>query len=210
MPDRAWGGSFYPIRAPQPLTVTEGMAIEMIRTPENALERLLFLVEQAGAGDTILVEQLYERTMWGARDSSPEQDPNPRLEAYLDAARRGAKVRILLDRFFDDPEDPRSNAAAREYVNSLAAAEGLDIEVRRGNPTGEGLHNKMVLVVIGGQGYAHVGSVNGGESSHKVNRELALQVQSDEVYAYLADVFEWDWLMSKGRLFLLLVIKNRW
>ena len=210
VPDLTSGGSFYPIRAPQPLTVTEKMAIEMIQAPENALESLLSLIGRAGPGDSILVEQLYERTFWGSRDSGPGRDPNPRLEAYLDAARRGASVRVVLDRFFDDPEDPRSNAATREYVNGLAATEGLDIEVRLGNPAGEGLHNKMVLAMIGGQGTVHVGSINGSESSHKVNRELALQVQSDEVYAYLADVFVWDWVMSKGRLFLPLVVKNRW
>ena len=38
-----------------------------------------------------------------------------------------------------------------------------------------------------------MGSLNGGEVSAKLNREMALLVGSDEVYAYLADVFWYDW-----------------
>jgi hypothetical protein len=60
------------------------------------------------------------------------------------------------------------------------------------NPTGLGLHNKMVLAEIDGRGYVHVGSLNGTEQSNKGNREVALQVQSDEAYAFLADLFVRD------------------
>jgi hypothetical protein len=38
-----------------------------------------------------------------------------------------------------------------------------------------------------------VGSLNGSEQSHKGNREVALQVYSDEMYAYLAHLFWTDW-----------------
>ena len=51
----------------------------------------------------------------------------------------------------------------------------------------------MVLAQIGGKGWAVVGSLNGGEVSAKLNREMALLVGSDEPYAYLADVFWYDW-----------------
>ena len=51
----------------------------------------------------------------------------------------------------------------------------------------------MVLVKIGGQGYVHLGSLNGTETSHKINRELALQFHSTPVYDYLAWVWAWDW-----------------
>jgi hypothetical protein len=63
-----------------------------------------------------------------------------------------------------------------------------------------------VLVWIAGEGgYAHVGSINGSEASNKANRELALQVKSDETYDYLADVFEVDWNLAR-RVFLPLVM----
>jgi RHS repeat-associated protein len=51
----------------------------------------------------------------------------------------------------------------------------------------------MVLVKAGGERWVHVGSINGSEASSKVNREMALQVESDEVYEYLAEVFWCDW-----------------
>ena len=131
-----------------------------------------------------------------------EADPNPRLQAYLAAARRGATVRVLLDAFFDDLASPRSNLRTVEYLNYIARAEGLDLQARRGNPTGLGIHNKLVLAQIGGRGWTVAGSLNGGEVSAKLNREVALLVGSDEVYGYLADVFWYDWgsmaVESKG------------
>ena len=63
-------------------------------------------------------------------------------------------------------------------VNALALDEELDLACRLGNPTGLGIHNKMVLVSVNGRGYVHVGSINGTEQSSKGNSELALQVQA--------------------------------
>jgi len=67
------------------------------------------------------------------------------------------------------------------------------MQAQRRNPTGQGIHNKLVLAQIGGKGWAVLGSLNGDEVSAKLNREMALLVGSDEVYAYLADVFRYDW-----------------
>jgi cardiolipin synthase len=108
-------------------------------------------------------------------------DPNPRLQAYVDAARRGAKVRVLLDAYFDN-QDLTSPHSLRtvEHLTAVAQAEGLDLQARRRNPTDQDIHNKMVLAQIGGRGWAIVVSA-------KLNREMALLVGSDEVYAYLAD-----------------------
>jgi len=138
---------------------------------------------------------VYEHTYWGATSSNVSDDPNPRLNAYIAAARRGATVRVLLDAYFDnqDLNSPRSNLRTVEYLNSVAQAEGLDLDARRRNPTGEGIHNKLVLAQIGGQGWVIVGSLNGGEVSAKLNREMALLVGSDETYNYLEDVFWYDW-----------------
>ena len=53
--------------------------------------------------------------------------------------------------------------------------------------------HRFVLARLGGQGYVHLGSLNGSEVSHKLNRELALQFHSQPVYDYLAWVWTWDW-----------------
>lgn len=190
------GGITYQVRYTQPLRLHDSFAFEVVQSPENSLRidaGLLGLVNRAGGGDVVLVQQLSERPFWGPSTSNPTDDPNPRLEAYIDAARRGADVQLLLDALFDDDEAPTSNSATCVYVNQLAKTENLLLRCTIGNPAGLGIHNKMVLVEIGGQGYVHVGSLNGSETSSKGNRELALQVQSNEAYAYLAKMFVSDW-----------------
>ncbi len=190
------GGTTYTVRYPQPTAVSGVFPFEIVQSPENSLREadgLLGLVNRAGAGDEVWVQQLYERPFWGSSASNPLDDPNPRLEAYINAARRGASVRIMLDEFFDDARKADSNAAACQYVRAIARLEHLRLECALANPTGLGIHNKMVLVRLDGQGYIHVGSINGSETSNKANRELALQVQSNEAYALLADMFDHDW-----------------
>ena len=174
--------------------------VTVISAPENALrpDRGLFaLLEQAGPGDVIRLEQLYEHKHWGESTGNPVADANPRLEAVIAAARRGATVRILLDSFFDDGEDLRSNRATVEYVRAVAAAEGLDLEARLANPTGGGIHMKLVLVQVGGETWSAVGSLNGSEISHKVNREVVLLTDAAAVYTRLSDVFTWDWAQGE-------------
>jgi cardiolipin synthase len=193
--------TLYPWRFAAPLVARDRFAFEVVQSPETSLRAdagLLPLVARAGAGDTVLVQQLYEQLYWGDATGAPEANLNPRLEAYLAAARRGAQVRLILDSLFADPLDARGNHATAAYVNQVARAEGLDLSARLGNPTYLGVHNKMVLVRAGGRGWVHVGSLNGSEGSAKVNRELALQVQSDAAYSYLAAVFESDWQAIGG------------
>jgi phosphatidylserine/phosphatidylglycerophosphate/cardiolipin synthase-like enzyme len=195
----------YTIPFPMPQTWRGTFAFEVIQSPETSLrtrDGLLGLLERAGPGDEILVEQLEERVHWGPSDGGPVTDPNPRLVAYLDAARRGAAVRILLDSYLDGDN---VNAQTTTYLQSIAQAEGLDLKVRLANPTYLGLHNKMILAQIGGQGHVHVGSLNGSEVSSKANREVALQVQSDEAYGYLRDLFEYDWRSVAPAIYLPIV-----
>ena len=188
----------YTVRFPAPLTTHGTLGFELFTAPEAALRQsdaLLGLVRRAGPGDAVYVEQMYEYPTWGTLPVSP----NLRLEAYIAAARRGAQVRILLNggSFGEDYVDLGQNQAAVAYVNGLAQREGLDLRAALGDPTQYGIHNKMVLVWLHDQGgYAHVGSINGSESSNKVNREIAIQVRSDEVYGYLKGLFDLDWNLA--------------
>jgi uncharacterized repeat protein (TIGR01451 family) len=213
-PDMTPDWTTYTVQFPAPLWVQGELAFEVLHSPENSQrtqDGLLGLIGQAGPGDTVLVEQFYEYTHWGPCEGAPETDPNPRLEACLDAARRGASVRVLLDSHFDSgghDDCQRDNTFTLHYLQAIAREEGLDLQVRLGDPTYLGLHNKMVLAQVGGRGTIHVGSLNGSEASAKVNREVALQVQSDEAYAYLAAVFDYDWRISTPAIHLPLAIKS--
>jgi len=191
--------SGYAVRHPAPLSFNDMTAAVLFSAPESSLYPgpLLALLEAAGRGDVILAQQLYEQPFWGTGASEPVQDPNPRLEALIAASRRGATVRLLLDAFFDTPSNPRSNAATVTYVNALARREGLDLAARLGNPTGLGLHAKLHVLSLSGSGRAGrwvvLGSLNGGEVSHKLNRELAVALASATAHAHLSEVFWADW-----------------
>jgi phosphatidylserine/phosphatidylglycerophosphate/cardiolipin synthase-like enzyme len=180
-------------------TVTGSGRFSVISAPENALRAdagLFALIQRAGAGDEILLEQLYENKHWGDSTSNPIADPNPRLEALIAAARRGAKVRLLLDSFFDDPQALRSNRATVEYVRAVAAAGTLDLEARLGNPTLGGIHAKIVLLRLGGETWTAIGSLNGGEVSHKLNREVMTLTDLALIHTRATEVFFWDWAHS--------------
>ena len=187
--------SGYVVRFPQPESVTDATRARLFTSPETSLNPgpLLDILGQAGPGDVVLTQQLYEHPFWGATGSNPTADPNPRLEALIDAARRGATVRILLDEFFDSANDARSNTITRDYINGLAQAEGLDMEVALGNPAGAGLHAKLHLIAIASQRWTMLGSINGGEVSNKLNRELAIALESEMAYDFLSGVFWNDW-----------------
>ncbi len=179
-----------------PYTVQGEMTFQLISAPENAMRTdagLWAVIAQAGTGDEIYVEQLYEHRHWGVAASNPIADPNPRLQALVEAARRGAKVRILLDSFFDDAKSLRNNRATVDYVATIASSEGIDIAAAVGNPTAGGIHAKLLLARVGADTWSAIGSLNGSEISHKVNREIVLMVDHPQVYARLLEVFLHDW-----------------
>ncbi len=196
VPITVTGGVTYTVRYPSIVPFQDVNSVALYQAPENLMRRqdgLFALLAAAGYGDMILVQQLSERWHWGATHSEPSLDPNPRLESYIDAARRGATVRILLDAHFDSAADPLSNAATCAYVRQVAAAEHLHLYCALANPTGLGIHNKMVLARVAGKGWVNVGSWNGTEQSAKGNREMALHLQSDAAYTFLAQLFQSDW-----------------
>jgi hypothetical protein len=199
----------YTVRFPTPLTISETFDFELFTAPEAALRQrdaLLGLVGRAGAGDRVLVEQLYEHADWG---EDPATDPNLRLEAYISAARRGAEVRILVNRgTFGENFVLDTYTPTLTYVRQVAAAEGLDnLQILAGDPTEYAIHNKMVLVDLGDAHYTHVGSINGSETSSKLNREVALQIESAEIYDYLETMFMTDWYLSQP-IYLPLTMRN--
>jgi hypothetical protein len=53
------------------------------------------------------------------------------LQLLIEAARLGAKVRVLLDGLFDEAEALRSNQVTVKYLEAVASVEGIDIMGRR-------------------------------------------------------------------------------
>jgi hypothetical protein len=189
-PDRESGGSGYAVVRNASLRLEGSVPIAVVGCPERCVsepDALLNLLNRTGAGDTVLVEQ-HEAAY-----------PNPRLEAYLAAARRGAAVRILLDRVDDDPTDPRGNHAAGRRMNTIASAERLNLEVRLANPTGAGIHSGMVLASLRGARYVHLGSISGStDPPGAVPHGIGMQLQSDDAYFFLEEIFTNDWGSAEG------------
>jgi phosphatidylserine/phosphatidylglycerophosphate/cardiolipin synthase-like enzyme len=182
-----------------PYVSRESAVFELSQSPENSLRPdrgYLGLINRTGAGDWIFVEQQYERPHWGYAEY---RTPNPRLEAYLDAARRGARVRILLSGSRTTPK----SETTRDYVGGIAEEENLDIEVllgwmprtpKRRDP----IHNKMMLVRVGDEHWSHVGSANGSATASLYNREMGLSIRSNGLHDYLLEVFATDWIRAGG------------
>lgn len=198
-PDYTSGGISYTVRF-APLDLSGPISMTLYSSPESHLRSnagVIGLLDQAGAGDEILIEQLDEQPHWGPASSNPTDDPNPRIQAILAAAARGARVRVLLDEHYDDAGEPRSNAATVRYLVEQARLNNWDAQAATGNPTGLGVHNKMFLIKLGNRHFALIGSWNGTEVSAKRNRELSLLIESEQAYAYLRDVFAHDFQMAR-------------
>ncbi|HUR69831.1 MAG TPA: phospholipase D-like domain-containing protein [Candidatus Thermoplasmatota archaeon] len=110
---------------------------------------------------------------------------SPLVDALVEAARGGARVRLLLDGRHDD-------GANRETVARLAALaerEGLAIEARRDRPD-RTLHAKAVAV----DGRAvYVGSMNWVRAAVEDNREVGLLVEDAVLTRWLEKEMEKDW-----------------
>lgn len=212
VPITASGGTSYTVRFGAVFSTSRPATLTLYTSPESHLRKrdgLLAWLHAAGSGDEVFVNQLNEHHFWGAAGSTPLSAPNPRLAALIGAASRGARVRLLLDQHYDNPAAPRSNFATANYLNALASDNSWDLRALRGNPTGLGIHNKMFLLRVGGHAFVHIGSWNGTETSAKRNRELSVWIESEEVFAFLREVFRSDYQFAQPVFLPLLMSRYR-
>lgn len=151
-------------------------SVRVIVAPDNAEPELLALIE--GAERSIHIQQV----------TIADRD-FPLLRATVNAAERGVRVRILLDRSWYVREHNREFARG---LNAYAAANDLPLEVRLVEPRSrfEKVHTKGVIV---DERRVVIGSINWNDNSLRNNRELALVVEGEEVGAYYASLFRADW-----------------
>lgn len=208
-------GTYVPVAAPE--TFEETATFELVLSPDNSHnEHTGILGAIAAADEEILVQHLDLRLYWGSRVRSvartPETTPSLVLQALLAAARRGVRVRVLLDcsRFNCNPgpeeRDPQrdNNDDTVAYLREIAAREGLDLQARAidiRDPSDDRfedredaglvkIHNKGLII---DRKVTLVSSINGSENSMKGNREVGLLVTSPRVAAYYGRLFWYDW-----------------
>ncbi len=178
-----------PYRFSIPSSRVEGrFRVTPVVAPDHALRGDAVLGLLASATETLDVEAFYIARAWGAV-------PNPYVEAAIDAARRGVRVRILLDGTWYNVEgdDPVDNDDTVAYVNDIARREGLPLEAKIGNSGAHGLtkfHNKGVLV---DNRIAFVSSLNWNRNAATNNREVGLIVESPAVAEPFRAAFAFDW-----------------
>lgn len=162
----------------------------------------------ASARSTLDIQHMSLPLYWTVE----KQDPgvNPIIAGALAAAKRGVKVRILVN-----PAKAEEGGAAPPkttgislayddnatvaYLRERAEKEKLPLQVAVMNNESLQLittHNKGMLA--DGK-RAFVSSINGTRNSVENNRELAVSLESPAAARYYGQVFENDWTQSQAR-----------
>ena len=118
---------------------------------------------------------------------------NPFLACALEAARRGVRVRVLLDSYYYNTEEEEDNDELVAVLNTLALKEQIPLEARCADLAGnnlEKIHNKGVIV---DRKMVLVSSINWNTNSPTFNREAGVIIDHPEVGDYFSRVFEDDW-----------------
>jgi phosphatidylserine/phosphatidylglycerophosphate/cardiolipin synthase-like enzyme len=195
-------------RKPEPAPGTElseATSVTPIFSPTTSLEGLTALLRSARR--SIDVEQMNLDAEW-------KKPSSPLVDELLAAARRGVTVRVLLndDGAFGHPghapadqsqsqsgqqtAGPVKNALTVEVLNRAARAERLPLEARIADLKAMGvtyIHNKGLLV---DGDKTLISSINWVWNSVMNNRESAVVLEGEGIFAHYAQVFERDWSAS--------------
>ncbi len=168
-------GSFPTRRAPERLRVE---SVRVLVAPDNAERGVVRAIE--GANRSVWVQQV-------------SMERGPLLSATVDAACRGAQVRVLLSGARYVREE---NERLARRLNDRADREGWDLAVRvAGDPGGfETIHTKGAVV----DDRVVLGSLNWNDHSGARNREVVLVLSGAAVADYYRDALRSDWRGDGG------------
>jgi cardiolipin synthase len=152
--------------------------VRPIISPDFSFELVHDII--SSAQERILIEQFY-------CDFSLEDDL---LIEILDAARRGIKVRVLLDSSFF-AESGSNNQDLVEELNMIGVSENIDLEARMASRYHNFtvLHNKGVIV----DDNVIVSSINWCEGAFFENREVGLILSSSNLADFFSKSYWNDW-----------------
>jgi hypothetical protein len=144
------GKSFEPFvnsAAPVAATPPASTSLATVATEGAIREHLLQRLAATGAGDTVDLAMFY-------------LSDRPVIESLLDAARRGAAVRVLLDPNKDAFGFEKSGIPNRQVASELIAASDGAIQLRWIRTHGEQFHVKLTAVRSGQRLWLMLGSAN--------------------------------------------------
>jgi phosphatidylserine/phosphatidylglycerophosphate/cardiolipin synthase-like enzyme len=189
----------YPERRP-PLAVEGKVDLELVLSPDTSLSEVHGIIGMINrAKREVLVLQNSIPRFWGTGVKRSDDTPNLALMAVVEAARRGVKVRVLVDGTWYNVEesDARDNDDTVRFLNELGQREGLDLAAKVVNLDTahlEKIHAKAVMV--DGEEVL-VSSINWSENSFKGNREVGVIVRHPDVTGYYRELFWRDWRASR-------------
>jgi len=94
---------------------------------------------------------------------------------------------VMLDSGYDAGG---KNSATADALRELGIP---NLRAMTANPTALGIHNKMLLLRVGGERIVHFGSWNGSETSALLNREMSVTAVSADLHEFLHAAFMSDW-----------------
>lgn len=182
------------LTAPAGATTLTATEIDKITSPDTSLSGLKALLESATT--SIDIEQMSFDPNWGT--NGPQ---SPLLDEVLAAAKRGVKVRVLLnDETVFDHESSPSKPKNRVVVQMLndANSQGLPVQALVADIKAMGvdyIHNKGVIV---DGNKTLISSINWDENAVEKNREAAVLITSTDIYNHYEALFQHDWDVSSN------------
>lgn len=161
--------------------------VEVLFSPDNAVSEDGLTRALREATERVEVEMFYLRWDWNGH-------ANPIIELLIESARKGVRVRILLDGSPYNLEGKDDNDEAVSRLNAIAAEERIPLEARLLEPGIGGivkLHNKGLVV---DDRLVLTSSINWNYNGAYENRETGLILRSADLAAIYHSIFEEDWM----------------
>jgi cardiolipin synthase A/B len=176
--------------------------VERLTSPTTSLTGLTAFIRSAQK--TLDLELMSFNARWG--NTTKE---SPLMKEIIAAARRGVRVRVLLndENVFkklhgskeEDAPTKTINERTVDFLDNVAEKENLRLEAYIADIDAMNvnyIHNKGVLA----DGYKTlVSSINWNQNSVEKNRETAISISSQDIFDHYEDLFETDWSVSKRK-----------
>ena len=163
--------------------IVGGISVTTVFSPDNSMSKNTILGMIDDAKDSIYVQQFYIHH-WG-------EDENPYVEALIDAAERGVRVKISLDStWYNLGGEWNDNDHTVDRLNLISSERNLPLEARlldQGHGL-EKIHNKGMIV---DEDKVLISSINWNSNSVLQNREAGVIVEG--VGSYYTEIFMNDW-----------------
>lgn len=173
------------------ITINSSFNVSPVLAPDTSLllgSSIIKMIDNAKT--SVYVEQLECNKNWTYYGKYHE---NIYLESVINAARRGATVRIILDSRYNGTN--KDNWYCVQYINNIASSKGLDVEAKMAKlECFDKIHNKGIVV---DNSSVFVGSLNWNYNAVTNNRETGIIIENETIAKYFADVFISDWNVTK-------------